>query len=212
MIPRNPAKSSKRTGLSLVLIASLAIAPSAAHAQSQAPAQAQAQAQAQSVAYVVGPGDVLQVMIYAAGDKRDDYTVMVSPAGIATTPLIGDMKVAGLTVAEIARRMKAILGRDYYVNPQVLVSVREYGGKVYVLGEVQRPGPYSMTEGLTLMSATELAGGTTDFAAPRRVRLTRVQNGRPIRVEINLLRIRQGKAPDVPLQSGDRIEVGQRWF
>jgi protein involved in polysaccharide export with SLBB domain len=83
---------------------------------------------------------------------------------------------------------------------------------VYVLGEVRRPGLYPMGEGSTLLAICETAGGLTDFASPRHVKLTRLQNGRPIRVDIDLVRIRQGKAPDVPLQNADRIEVGQRWF
>jgi polysaccharide export outer membrane protein len=169
-------------------------------------------ARAQSTTYVVGPGDVLQIMIYAAGERRDDYTVPVSPVGAITVPLIGDLRVAGLTTPDIARRMKTVLGRDYYVNPQVLVLVREFGGRVYMLGEVRRPGIYPMGESVTLMTVVETAGGLTDFAAPRHVKLTRMQNGRPIRVDIDLVRIRQGRAPDVPLQNGDRIEVGQRWF
>jgi polysaccharide export outer membrane protein len=169
-------------------------------------------ARAQSTTYMVGPGDVLQVMIYVAGEKRDDYSVTVGPAGAVTAPLIGDIKVAGLTTPDIARRMKTALGKDYYVNPQVLVTVSQYGGKVYVLGEVHRPGIYPMGEGVTLLTMCETAGGLTDFAAPRHVKLTRLQNGRPVRIDIDLLRIRQGKAPDIPLANGDRIEVAQRWF
>jgi polysaccharide export outer membrane protein len=169
-------------------------------------------ARAQSTTYAVGPGDVLQIMIYVAGEKRDDYSLTVAPTGAITAPLIGDLKVAGLTAPDIARRMKTALGRDYYVNPQVLVTVSQYGGKVYVLGEVHRPGIYPMGDGVTLLTICETAGGLTDFAAPRHVKLTRLQNGRPVRIDIDLVRIRQGKAPDVPLANGDRIEVAQRWF
>lgn len=198
MIGRTTPRFTVRTAaLAIIAGALLALAPPAG---------------AQSPTYIVGPGDVLQIMIYAAGERRDDYTVPVSPTGTITAPLIGEMRVAGLTTLDIARRMKTTLGRDYYVNPQVLVVLREYGGKVYVLGEVRRPGIFPMGEGMTLMTVVETAGGLTDFAAPRHVKLTRMQNGRPIRVDIDLVRIRQGRAPDVPLQNGDRIEVGQRWF
>ena len=108
--------------------------------------------------------------------------------------------------------MTEILTKDFFVNPQVLVSVKDYGGQVWVVGAVKKPGPYPFQEGLSALKACLLAGGFTDFASLRKVKVTRVVNGRPKTIGIDLARIMQGRADDPPLLRSDRIEVPQRRF
>lgn len=172
-------------------------------------------ARAQAGDYLVGPGDVLDMEIHAGGQKQDQFAVTVSAEGNVACPLIGEVSVGGCTAAEIARRISEALGRGYYVDPHVLVSVRESAGRVRVVGEVQHPGIYPIhptTGALTVMSACDLAGGLTDYAAARRVRLCRTEAGRQKLYTLDLVRVRQGKAEDVTLRSGDRIEIPRRWF
>src|SRR5262245_26253869 len=92
--------------------------------------------------YVVGPGDVLQVEYYAGAERQESFSGTVSPLGTLTCPLLGEVRVSGLTGHAISRVMTAQLARDFFVDPQVLVSVREYGGQVWVVGAVKNPGPY----------------------------------------------------------------------
>jgi polysaccharide export outer membrane protein len=162
--------------------------------------------------YRVAPGDVLEILIYAGAEKQDGVTSRVSPAGLITCPLVGDVGVAGLTTQQIASQLRDRLARDYYVDPQVMVNVQEYVGKVYVIGEVKRPGMYGLHERLTVLNACILAGGFTDFASPGRVRVTRVKDGVTRVLRIDLARVQRGKSADIVLEAGDRVDVPSRRF
>lgn len=169
-------------------------------------------ARAEASPYLIGPGDVLQIAFYAGGEKEEDFTARVSPSGTITSLLIGEFSVQGLSTEEVARRLRELLARDFLVNPQVLVSVKEYRGEVIVLGEVAHPGTYPMNEALTILRACLLAGGFTSFAAPQRAELTRTVQGQPRVTVVDLVRVRQGKKDDLPLQRGDRIQIPHRRF
>ena len=84
------------------------------------------------------------------------------------------------------------------------MAVKEYGGKVYVLGEVKHPGIYPVNEGLTALGACAVAGGLSDFAAPRRARVTRTRDGKRELLLVDLVRVRQGKAED----PASRLSIG----
>jgi protein involved in polysaccharide export with SLBB domain len=162
--------------------------------------------------YGLGPGDLIQITVYAGGEKQVDFTGNVSALGTITSPLIGEFKVAGLTTYEVERTLREVLARDYYVDPQVLVSVKEYGGQIFVMGAVKKPGAYGLQERMTVLGACLLAEGFTDFASPRRVKVTRTENGKQKTFKIDLIKVREGKKEDLPLQRGDRIEVPRRRF
>lgn len=166
----------------------------------------------ESPSYQVGPGDVLQIALYAGGEKQEEFTATVSALSTITSPLLGEIAVGGLTTHEIARKLTELLARDYFVDPQVLVSVKEYGGQVYVMGAVRTPGAYGYQQGLTALRACLLAGGFTDFASLKRVRLTRVVGGRPKSSTVDLDRVSKGKAEDPLLMKGDRLDVPRRRF
>lgn len=157
-------------------------------------------------------GDVLEITVFAGGEKQEEFTSTVAATGTITCPLLGETKVAGLTTDEISKQLRAMLARDYFVDPQVLVSVKEHGGQVYVTGEVKQPGAYGIRDGLTVLHACLLAGGFTDFASLRSVKLTRVVDGQPRTAVIDVVKVRQGKQSDPPVASGDRLEIPRRRF
>jgi polysaccharide export outer membrane protein len=167
---------------------------------------------ADSGSYQVGPGDVLQVTFYAGGEKQDDFASTVSSLGVITSPLIGDLTVAGMTTGEIADTMTTLLSKSYFVKPQVLVNVKEYAGQVLVMGAVRLPGSYPFQAGLTALKACVLAGGFTEYATASKVKLTRVVNGKSTTISLNLDKVSKGKANDPELLKGDRIDVGRRRF
>jgi polysaccharide export outer membrane protein len=169
-------------------------------------------AHAEPSASPVVVADVLQVTIFAGGEKQEDFTATVVATGTITCPLLGETKVVGLTTEEIARQLRASLAKDYFVDPQVLVSVKEHGGQVYVTGEIRQPGAYGVRDGLTVLHACLLAGGFTDFASLHSVRLTRVVDGQPATTVVDIVKIRQGKQPDPLIASGDRLEIPRRRF
>ncbi|HVP15732.1 MAG TPA: polysaccharide biosynthesis/export family protein [Terriglobales bacterium] len=173
---------------------------------------ARSQTAPQTVAQTVGPGDVLAITVYAGGEKQEDFESTISPRGTILCPLLGEFQTGSAQTTEIAAHLREALGTEYYNDPQVLITVRTFGGKVFLLGEVRRPGTYTLSDAPTVLSACASAGGWTDFASPHRVRITRIQNGRARVILVDLLKVRQGKAADVPLQVGDHIEVPRRVF
>src|SRR5438552_5827046 len=74
--------------------------------------------------YTVGTGDILKVVVWGHDDLSKDYPI--APDGYMPFPLIGRVKAEGLTVQQLAERIRVPLEKDYLVNPQVIVSVREY--------------------------------------------------------------------------------------
>ena len=108
--------------------------------------------------YRVGPKDVLKVTVWGHDDLS--RLVVVGADGTFQFPLVGDVRVAGLTPGGIEGLLRDLLGKDYLVNPQVSVSVQEYRSqRVFVLGEVEKPGTYAMTGLTTLLDALSQAGG-----------------------------------------------------
>ena len=157
-------------------------------------------------------GDVLQISIFAGGEKQEDFEATIVAPGSITCPLLGEARVAGLTTDEIAKQLRAMLALDFFVDPQVLVSVKEHGGQVYVTGEVKQPGAYGVRDNLTVLHACLLAGGFTDYASLRQVKLTRIVDGQPRTAVIDVVKVRQGKVSDPLMASGDRLEVPRRRF
>jgi polysaccharide export outer membrane protein len=84
--------------------------------------------------------------------------------------------------------------------------------KIYIEGEVKKPGIYDHHLGLTAMNACIMAGGFGQFAAPNRTQIIR-QNGDEVEIiKINLNRVKDGKTPDIELKAGDRIHVPETWL
>jgi protein involved in polysaccharide export with SLBB domain len=169
-------------------------------------------ASADSPDYQVGPGDVLQVAFYAGGEKQEEFTGTISTAGTITSPLLGEVKVEGMTTYEVAKSMTAMLAKDFFVNPQVLVSVKDYAGQVFVMGAVNKPGAYAYQEGLTAMRACLLAGGFTQYASLRRVKISRVVDGKSKTTIYDLDKVSKGTGDDPVLVKGDRVDVPKRGF
>jgi len=87
---------------------------------------------------------VLGITVWGQGDLSRDYGV--DPDGFIPFPLIGRVKAAGSTPKELATQLTELLGKDYLVNPQVIVAVKEYlSQKVQVLGAAEKPGVYYLT-------------------------------------------------------------------
>jgi polysaccharide export outer membrane protein len=162
--------------------------------------------------YPIGVGDVLQITVYAGGEEQENFTVEVASNGKITTPLLGDVPVEGKLPADASELLANRLASGYYVNPRVIVSVKESAAKVYVLGEVTRPGAYSVRDGLTALNACILAGGFSEYAALNRVKVIRQVKDRLDVYKIDLGKVRKGKKPDLVLKPGDRIEVPHRRF
>ncbi|MBI4424801.1 MAG: polysaccharide biosynthesis/export family protein [Elusimicrobia bacterium] len=164
--------------------------------------------------YAIGPADLLEITVYQEPDL--DRKVRVTPEGSITLPLVGEVKVGGLGVADAERAVHQKLTR-YVVEPHVSVFIREYGNKqVYVLGEVHKPGSYALpTEApLTVVEAVALAGGFTQFASQNRTRVIRHREGKSetFVVEVTAVTRHGDKSRDLRLEPNDVVFVPESFF
>lgn len=107
-------------------------------------------------AYHVGPGDILMVTVY--GQETLTGRFRVSPDGNIGYPLLGDLDVGGLTTGEIAKRIGAELEEHVPSGNAVSVSIEEYA-PVFILGEVEKPGPYPYRPGMIALELLAVGGG-----------------------------------------------------
>lgn len=108
--------------------------------------------------YVVGSGDALQIKVYDNDDLTS--TVWVDGEGMIGMPLLGSVKVCGLTPTEIARRLELKLADGFLVSPHVNVLIQEFRSqKVTILGYVEKPGLYELQGATSLLELISKAGG-----------------------------------------------------
>ena len=114
--------------------------------------------------YRVGPGDVLEVEVYDDPDLSG--LVTVQHGGEISFPLLGDVGVNGLTAREVRETLTRLLAKDYLVDPQVAVRVKEHRSQwITLVGEVVRPGKYFLQGPKTLLELLTEAGGFTPQAS-----------------------------------------------
>lgn len=160
--------------------------------------------------YVIGAEDVLEVLVWKNADLSKQ--VNVRPDGMITLPLIGDVKAAGLTT-EVLRKGIVERLKEYQENAVVSIIVRDINSyKIYVLGEVVRPGAYTLKAKTTLIQAIALAGGFTQFASKNNIVVLREKTGKGGKAEnltFSLKKIVRDGSPDKNpvLMPGDTIFV-----
>ncbi|PYQ09445.1 MAG: hypothetical protein DMF83_03370 [Acidobacteria bacterium] len=123
--------------------------------------------------YRLGAGDVLEVIVFGNDDLS--RTTTVQTAGSISLPLLGEVPVAGLTVAEAKQKLTSLLARDFLVNPQVEMKIKEYQSQfVTVLGEVNSPGRKGLRGRTRLIDVLVDSGGFTPRASGE-VSITRAE-------------------------------------
>lgn len=165
---------------------------------------------AQDVAYRLKPLDVIEMRVFQEQDM--DTLCKIGANGEIILPLINNVKVAGLTLQQAQSRIKELYEKDYLVNANVSLYIREYAPqRVYVIGQVNRPGEvlFPPEEEMTLSRAIAGAMGTTRIANLRSLNVKRKMPDGTIKVfEVDLKAILSDKnAKDFPIYDGDTIEV-----
>ncbi|WP_020589313.1 polysaccharide biosynthesis/export family protein [Desulfobacter curvatus] len=84
--------------------------------------------------------------------------------------------------------------------------------KIYVEGEVKKPGVYDYQPGMTAMAACVMAGGFDKYAAISRVKIVRNENGKQEVIKVNLEKVQDGRTPDIPIKPGDHIHIPETWL
>jgi protein involved in polysaccharide export with SLBB domain len=160
--------------------------------------------------YRIAPGDKIFVDVFGEKDLQKELTV--SASGEITFPLLGTVKARGLTALELQNRLKEDLGKDYLVDPQVTVSIREYRKRtVSVLGQVNNPGLVELPaeEKFTILEAIARSGGFTRLARKSNIQVTRSGVPRPYRFSEDDLRKMADPEKAFILQHGDIIMVDE---
>ncbi len=157
--------------------------------------------------YLIGKDDVLNVVVWKQPQLTGNVTV--AGDGTITMPLAGTVTAAGLTTQELQEKLTQKLSKDIH-NPNVTVSVVTANSMVfYVLGQVHAPGVYPLHPGEVLSQGLAQAGGLTDFANAKAIRVVRRMPGKDLEMTVNYQRIEDDGdvQDDVVLRAGDTITV-----
>jgi polysaccharide export outer membrane protein len=159
----------------------------------------------------LGPGDVIEVRVYREQDISGMY--QVGSEGDVVFPLCHRVVVAGVTPNGAADKFRECLAAGFIRDPQVTVVVKEYNSKkVFVFGEVQKPGALTYQDGMSIVQAVTVAGGFNRVAAQNATSVTRRVKGQEVRIKVPVQDIALGKAPNFILEPGDIVFVPESLF
>jgi protein involved in polysaccharide export with SLBB domain len=157
----------------------------------------------------LGPGDVFELRVY--GEKELTGVHRISPEGQVDVPLIGRIDAEGLTPGDIGKVISNKLREGYIRDPFVSIYVKEYNSKkIFVLGEVAKPGTFPFKNNMTVVEAITLAGGFKSSANQNYVVVTRKIEGKEQRIEVPVQKITEGLATNLALNAGDIVFVHDR--
>ena len=197
--------------LAAVAALSLALAACASRERAASPALPVAATATDLSASTLGPGDLFEVRVFQEPELSGAY--QVGPQGDIIFPLCKRVLVGGLTANGAAERLRACLADGFMRNPQVSVLVKEYNSKkVFVFGEVQKPGTFLFEDGMSVVQAITLAGGFSRNASQNSTSVTRRVNGQEVKVKVSVQDIALGKAPNFTLEPGDIVYVPESLF
>lgn len=157
--------------------------------------------------YKIGAQDVLNISVWK--DPELTQTVPVRPDGKISMPLLNDVQAAGLTPTELRDHIAEGL-KKFVTDPVVTVIVTQINSqRVYITGEVTRPGAFPLLPGMTILQALSSAGGFTNFASVKKIYMFRIVNGKRAEFPFDYKDVIHGKKLDenVMLQAGDTIVV-----
>ncbi|ADO70484.1 polysaccharide biosynthesis/export family protein [Stigmatella aurantiaca] len=195
--------------LSLVLATVLACRSAAPVPNLPLPSEQEAR-RAASASNTLGAGDVVEVRVFQEPDHSGIWRV--SPEGTIDYPLCGKVTLEGRTSSTAADVLRECLAR-YLRNPQVAVLIREYNSKkIFVFGEVQKPGTFPYDGEMTIIQAITLAGGFTKLAAKNSTNVTRRVDGQERKIRVPVEDIGVGREKNFLLQPGDIIFIPESFF
>jgi polysaccharide export outer membrane protein len=165
-------------------------------------------------ARLLAPNDAISVTVY----QEDDLATktIIDKNGMVMLPLLGQVKISGLTTGQATERIQELYDKDYLVNPRVNLIVEHFAERRFaVLGQVQHPGNFDFpqNESVNLLEAIAIAGGYTRLGAPSKVDLRRIENGSPkiFHFDADQMSKDSNKAP-FEILPGDIITIGEKTF
>lgn len=150
--------------------------------------------------YQLGAGDVISISVY--GEPELSIKTRLPDVGTINYPFLGEIKLVGLTLDQVERKIYDGLLGDYLISPSISVNIVEYR-PFFIDGAVKKPGGYPYQPGLTVNKAAALAGGYTDRADKQEIQIVRVVNGNATTMKV--------KIGDM-IQPGDIVTVANGYF
>lgn len=163
--------------------------------------------------YTVGTGDVLELLVYEHDDLKT--RLRIDGNGNIDLPLIGKIQVAGLSLEDIKQKITALFADGYLVNPQVTLTIVEYGSKrAVILGQVARPGIFELRENATLLELISKAGGLEKTAGSkatikRKTRFLDELDNTVIHIDLTRLVEKGDSELNIPIMDGDSIYISK---
>lgn len=156
--------------------------------------------------YKISPLDTLKISVFQVPDLSGDFEVDLT--GHIALPLVGNVRAADLTTAELDQRLTQKLGEKYLQSPDVAVGVKSSSTRVVTVdGSVRQPGVFPVTGQMTLLQVIAMARGADENANPRRVAVFRQIKGQRMAAAFDLTSIRRGQMEDPKIYSGDIVVV-----
>jgi polysaccharide biosynthesis/export protein VpsN len=151
--------------------------------------------------YKLGSGDVITIRVLGEDDLKREK-VKLSDAVTISFPVLGEIKAGGMTIGALEEHITKGLKGRYLLDPQVTVSIDEYRN-FFVNGEVEKPGGYPFSPGLTVRKAISIAGGFKERAAREKLSIIRDDDRTqtPRKVDLN-----------APVMPGDILTIEQSFF
>lgn len=167
-----------------------------------------AQAAAPTDTYLIQPGDILRISVWGEESLQGEFPVR--PDGVLSVPLAGDVKAAGKPVETLRTDIAGKLTK-YIPDPVVtIVTLDLRGNTVYVIGKVNRPGPYQVQRNIDVVQALSMAGGMTAYAAANKIKILRRGNDgtqQAIPFEYGDIEKGENLEQNIILQAGDVVVV-----
>jgi len=161
-------------------------------------------------ARTLGSGDVIEVRVVGEPGLSGDHRI--ASDGSLVFPFCGKVDARGPTTA-LAERLTSCLADGYLKNPQVTVFLKEHHSqKIFVFGEVNKPGTFPFEDRMSVVQAITMAGGFTRQASKNAVLVTRTIGDREHRIRVSVDDIGTGKKSNFFLLPGDIVYVSESFF
>jgi polysaccharide export outer membrane protein len=157
--------------------------------------------------FILGPGDTVEIIVYRHDDLK--RTVSIDTSGMISYPLVGDIQAGGLSIFQLRDKIRDGLS-EYIKEPQVTISVTVVQSqRVYVLGEVQKPGVFALKTPMSALEAISSAGGFTKDAKDNSIMIIRGNRDNPQLIKLDLeSALKKGSvAQNIQLQGSDIVFV-----
>lgn len=151
--------------------------------------------------YKLGPGDVISIAVLGEEDLTKPR-IRLTDAGTISYPVLGEIKIRGMTVGDLDKFITEGLRGRYLVNPRVLVTIDEYR-PFFINGQVAKEGSYPYVPGLTIRKAATIAGGFKERASLKKIFVVRDGDSTNTAVKVDI---------NAPVYPGDVITVEESFF